>query len=741
MEINPYASEIRTILKNTSKSVELLNFEEEEDKYILHFSINNNPVKLTTDFNVYCYFESEILNTTQLNLDLCVKDEKTPELILKCINNINYEKPIINEIQDYYHIYQKISNISKFPIDFDVLEKESKIFRETNQTVDLSKIPKELLFNTNQIFRIIKNEIISINENMKHKHYIEPIINNPYDLSLKLKLNNPIIKIIHEKFGYDYIELKINFDPKMYPFYPPKFEFIKPSIKLPLVHNLKNLNILKNENWNSTIRLDFIINNLSEKLDKIIHEYVILEESKFINLEFLLTKLASITKENITTVDFLDFEINKMNIEEDKKENNKFWKSGIGYGHDATKIWDISKYIKEQEIQNNEIKNLIEKINKEINSESINIIFDSIFPTYIINKISDLNLLELNKSKPLYNEIFKSLDIIKVSASQEFINKVTLAINNIADEITSLFTSSAETQEDELLLQIHCISDWYKSKYKEEKKCIVVDLDNKKNYEEMMKKLQFSTFEIDKTHRFYENINKKLDTKATMRMISEVSSFKHGLPLNWDSSIWVRVSKKYLNVFTFFISGPKDTPYENGIFEFHATFPSNYPEGPPQVLIHTTGNNSIRFNPNLYKCGKVCLSLLGTWAGQEGEKWNPKNSTFLQVLVSIQSLILVDNPYFNEPGYEKSMNTTKGKTESDKYNEPLHVGTIKYAINDMIKNPPPSMVEVIKSHFSSKKDEIIEKTEKWLNQCVSKDEKKELEKVRNEMIELFKNLI
>ena len=29
----------------------------------------------------------------------------------------------------------------------------------------------------------------------------------------------------------------------------------------------------------------------------------------------------------------------------------------------------------------------------------------------------------------------------------------------------------------------------------------------------------------------------------------------------------------------------------------------------------------------------------------------------LQVLVSIQSLILVENPYFNEPGYEKGMHT------------------------------------------------------------------------------------
>ena len=41
-----------------------------------------------------------------------------------------------------------------------------------------------------------------------------------------------------------------------------------------------------------------------------------------------------------------------------------------------------------------------------------------------------------------------------------------------------------------------------------------------------------------------------------------------------------------------------------------------------------------------------------TYGGTAGEKWN-NTSTLLQVLVSIQSLILVENPYFNEPGYEE----------------------------------------------------------------------------------------
>ena len=64
----------------------------------------------------------------------------------------------------------------------------------------------------------------------------------------------------------------------------------------------------------------------------------------------------------------------------------------------------------------------------------------------------------------------------------------------------------------------------------------------------------------------------------------------------------------------------------------------DYPQVPPQVCFLTTGGGTVRFNPNLYPCGKVCLSLLGTWAGPS---WVPGQSTLLQVLVSIQSLILV----------------------------------------------------------------------------------------------------
>jgi baculoviral IAP repeat-containing protein 6 len=250
----------------------------------------------------------------------------------------------------------------------------------------------------------------------------------------------------------------------------------------------------------------------------------------------------------------------------------------------------------------------------------------------------------------------------------------------------------------------------------------IISNDIKIQYEEIMKKLQFQDYIIPENHLLLDKYGKcKNENKTTMRIISEFSTFKNSLPLNWDSTIWLRVSKKNINIFSFFISGPKNTPYENGIFEFHAAFPFNYPETEPKVLLNTTGYGTVRFNPNLYNCGKVCLSLLGTWAGQESEIWNKSTSTFLQVLVSIQSLIFVEDPYFNEPGYEKQINTTIGKKNSKTYNEPLQINTIKFAINDMIKNPPLGMEEVIKQHFKFKKDEIIETTNKWYLEISDKD--------------------
>lgn len=63
----------------------------------------------------------------------------------------------------------------------------------------------------------------------------------------------------------------------------------------------------------------------------------------------------------------------------------------------------------------------------------------------------------------------------------------------------------------------------------------------------------------------------------------------------------------------------------------------------------------MRHNSNLYADGKVCQSLLGTWSGPG---WVAGKSTLLQVLLSLQSLVLgVAEPALNEPKYANSGGT------------------------------------------------------------------------------------
>ena len=123
----------------------------------------------------------------------------------------------------------------------------------------------------------------------------------------------------------------------------------------------------------------------------------------------------------------------------------------------------------------------------------------------------------------------------------------------------------------------------------------------------------------------------------------------------------------------------------------------------------------VRFNPNLYASGKVCLSLLGTWGGEKGESWNPHVSTLLQVIISIQSLILVENPYFNEPGYERNMYSEEKQLANKKYNETIQLYTIQVGMINMLKTPIPSYELFISEHFRIKKGEITDTITGWIN--------------------------
>ncbi|KAF2217177.1 hypothetical protein CERZMDRAFT_32933, partial [Cercospora zeae-maydis SCOH1-5] len=159
--------------------------------------------------------------------------------------------------------------------------------------------------------------------------------------------------------------------------------------------------------------------------------------------------------------------------------------------------------------------------------------------------------------------------------------------------------------------------------------------------------------------------------KRMTRIMQELAILQTSLP----NGIFVRYASSRPDIMKILITGPRDTPYENGLFEFDLFCDERFPHAPPRMNFRTTAGGMISFNPNLYPDGKctICLSLLGTW---EGEQWNSK-STLLQVLISIQSMILCEKPWYNEPGRQRRTDVDQA---SKTYNQSLYHRTVQHAM-------------------------------------------------------------
>ncbi|XP_041353670.1 baculoviral IAP repeat-containing protein 6-like isoform X2 [Gigantopelta aegis] len=265
--------------------------------------------------------------------------------------------------------------------------------------------------------------------------------------------------------------------------------------------------------------------------------------------------------------------------------------------------------------------------------------------------------------------------------------------------------------------------------HSKEKHGVKIERSLEEKYVMVMKILQFDTYEMVREegnglkfvmpHHYESNVKAagEMSTPSrTRRLAQEAVTLSTSLPLSASSSVFVRCDEERLDIMKVLITGPSDTPYANGCFEFDVYFPQDYPNSPPYINLETTGNHTIRFNPNLYNDGKVCLSVLNTWHGRPEEKWNAQTSSFLQVLVSIQSLILVNEPYFNEPGYERSKGTASGTASSREYDANIRQATVKWAMLEILKNTQSCFKSVIHNHFWLKRHEILKQCEDWITE-------------------------
>ena len=155
------------------------------------------------------------------------------------------------------------------------------------------------------------------------------------------------------------------------------------------------------------------------------------------------------------------------------------------------------------------------------------------------------------------------------------------------------------------------------------------------------------------------------------------------------------------------IIGPKDTPYENGYYLFEISYPVNFPFSPP-VVKYYTNDGITRFNPNLYKCGKVCLSILNTW---RGDQWSSCQS-ISTVLLTLCTL-LCSNPLLNEPGVDKNHSDMKN------YNEIIEYSNLSIAVCDIVRKKSgvylpffENFYPYVKENFNKNYDKLLEIAQK-----------------------------
>ncbi|CAH2302102.1 (E3-independent) E2 ubiquitin-conjugating enzyme [Pelobates cultripes] len=205
------------------------------------------------------------------------------------------------------------------------------------------------------------------------------------------------------------------------------------------------------------------------------------------------------------------------------------------------------------------------------------------------------------------------------------------------------------------------------------------------------KKVEFQPAEAKK---FFSTVRKEMALLAT------------SLP----DGIMVKTFEDRMDLFSALIKGPNRTPYEDGLFLFDIQLPNIYPAVPP--LFRYLSQCSGRLNPNLYDNGKVCVSLLGTWIGKGTERWTSKSS-LLQVLISIQGLILVNEPYYNEAGFDSDRGLQEGYENSRCYNEMSLIRVVQ-SMTQLLRRPIEVFQQEIKEHFQISGWRLARRIDNWL---------------------------
>lgn len=613
---------------------------------------------------------------------------------------------------------------------------------------------------------MILNEFIEIYKKYKADDRISVNVVDDNIYHWKVKCSNfeskrltSALDSIKEKYGYNYLEFDIHLDDKYYPSFHPIVKYVRPRLNKCLMHRLSNLDMIKSDYWTPARGLDFVIRKLYEILGK--HADVNINShmndmdkypmGAYLELEDYLMKLASYC-ENVNDFDQLDEQkYEKINPTTKTKEKNKndnekpaktaYWASGTGYGTSGSKEWNINEYVTMEKQKEKQVITLLTKIMEKIQNHDVsdiasvyNTIDGSYLISYIKSTLKGASFLDMTKHIELYTQIFAIVQnlvtehgcfLLVGKNDKEGIIDILADLNNKGSMITNLIKDDNDNNMPAMIEGLYVMAKQCCDIYAEDiKKNIVKPSDEAKTendvYIENMKKYRYSSYDI-LSSSFSKELEGTLSSAANKsvvkRIASEYTTMMDSLPIHMNATIMLTADKNNIRACRAAITGPDGTPYDSAMYIFDIVFPATYPVDPPLVKIRNNGGQ--RLNPNLYNEGKVCLSLLGTWSGSGGEKWNKDTSSLLQVLNSIQSLILIPDPYYNEPGHERNRGTPGGNKMVVEYNNNIRLYSMNHGMCDIIEKPSlyGGFEDAIITHFKLRRDYILQTTGKWVDEA------------------------
>lgn len=126
-----------------------------------------------------------------------------------------------------------------------------------------------------------------------------------------------------------------------------------------------------------------------------------------------------------------------------------------------------------------------------------------------------------------------------------------------------------------------------------------------------------------------------------------------------ENGFTIKRSEKRIDTVNIFLLGPKDTGYEEGIWELSVYFPPDYPFKSPSI-----GFINKIYHPNVDdKSGSICLDVLN-------KKWSPMYNLFNIFDTFIPQLLTYPNPDdpLNIDAAKLMLSDPKAYAERVKYN-------------------------------------------------------------------------